>query len=329
MRGILRRRVVLIAAKATVSLVLIGLLLRSVDIEKALEMAGKIPVFDWGMAWVLVGLAYLLGGVRWWLCLRVRGFPHKMRRVIHYRNVGQGLNILVPGGVVGDLLQVSAVARAPELPVSRALGTVVADRLFGLVGLVLTGVVVFPLANMRTHEIDGMVSLAVGSLLAVGVAGGLFVVAIMLLSRRSLQGKTGLIVAGAANIVSVLAAYRHNLVTVLLVVALGITSSVALAVSLKLLVETLGSIPLSVAYMAIVIATLASLIPFTYGGAGVREIAFVAFFVESGMMTAEATVAALAWLVLTFLVAGCMTLFGVVLSDFEFGPAWQQTTDKV
>lgn len=99
----------------------------------------------WG--WVAVGfvlfnLSLFVRGFRWFLLLRGIGSRIRLARLIALYFVGNFFNIALPSGFGGDVVR--AVEAARDVDGSVAAGTVILDRLTGLVMLFVMAVVVMP-----------------------------------------------------------------------------------------------------------------------------------------------------------------------------------------
>lgn len=308
---------IIVVAKIGVSVLLIALMISYVDGPQFVSAAENLEWHLLAWAFVLNLVAYVIGGVRWWLCLRVQGFPHSLRQICMLRFAGQGLNVLLPGGMVGDVLQIGAVVDRSGLTHSRALAGVVVDRALGLLALAIPGGLILLTIGARSAQFQAVVE---NTVLGAGAAVSLGLIVLIVLgvvSRRTLYGRLGHWADMVTRTLSSLESYRRHPLTLLLVFLLGGASALVLAAALTVVGISFGHLSLLYSYLAIVVATFASLIPISYGGAGVREIAFVAIFVQAGLGEASAAVLSLAWLAVVVTTAMVMTAIGFMLSEFR------------
>jgi glycosyltransferase 2 family protein len=76
--------------------------------------------------------------VRWWVLVRAQGIPLPLRDAVRLGFIGNLFNLVIPGAVGGDLIKAAFLYRlvAPH-DRTRALASMVIDRLIGLLGLFL------------------------------------------------------------------------------------------------------------------------------------------------------------------------------------------------
>ncbi|MFO0852504.1 MAG: lysylphosphatidylglycerol synthase transmembrane domain-containing protein [Gemmataceae bacterium] len=90
-----------------------------------------------GLAAFFITTATALQFYRWYLLVRALDLPFTGRNAVRLGLVGYFFNIFLPGSVGGDLVKAVFIARGQAGRRAAAVATVVADRLFGLFGLVL------------------------------------------------------------------------------------------------------------------------------------------------------------------------------------------------
>jgi uncharacterized membrane protein YbhN (UPF0104 family) len=90
-----------------------------------------------GLAALCIAVATALQFYRWYLLVRALDLPFSGRNAVRLGLVGYFFNIFLPGSVGGDLVKAFFIARGQPGRRAAAVATVVADRLFGLFGLIL------------------------------------------------------------------------------------------------------------------------------------------------------------------------------------------------
>lgn len=90
-----------------------------------------------GLAAGCIAVATALQFYRWYLLVRALDLPFSGRNAVRLGLVGYFFNIFLPGSVGGDLVKAFFIARGQPGRRAAAVATVVADRLFGLFGLIL------------------------------------------------------------------------------------------------------------------------------------------------------------------------------------------------
>ncbi len=207
--------------------------------------------------------------------------------------IGHFYNVFVPANVTGDVLRAHAARASFDGPLGSYM-VVAMERIFGLAGLFTVGALALlwkPLPGVaRAGEL--LAAFALVTAVAVCVAP---IVARALGGR--LPGRAG---RWAANLPPVArpallgAALALSCVTHTIVALTGHTLVHAIAPHV-IVSESLVLVPL---------AMIASYVPFSVSGLGVREAAFVFLYGKIGVSAADATAASLAFMAAVMLVAG-------------------------
>lgn len=116
------------------------------DPAKRAEMAHALGQANhwWLLAGFLAyGLVEFLSGVRWQLLLRVQGVVLGWGRVFMLLLIGVFFNFIIPGGTGGDVVKIFYLLKETPGQRSRALLSVLVDRLIGLFALIaMAGVLI-------------------------------------------------------------------------------------------------------------------------------------------------------------------------------------------
>ncbi len=128
--------------KIMVTIVALALVLPQVDLQAIGSILLKA---NW--TWVLIGFllfnaSLAVRAYRWLLLLRGLGVEISFRRLVVLYVVGNFFNSALPSGFGGDVIRVVETAR--DVPTSTATGTVVLDRLTGLIMLFVMSAIVLP-----------------------------------------------------------------------------------------------------------------------------------------------------------------------------------------
>jgi hypothetical protein len=94
-----------------------------------------IDLLPFCLACVLSIATAVLGVARWFILVRVQRMALSFTKVLQLGMIGIALNSLVPGTVGGDLIKVALIGNTAERR-TRAVATVLIDRLIGLCGLI-------------------------------------------------------------------------------------------------------------------------------------------------------------------------------------------------
>jgi uncharacterized membrane protein YbhN (UPF0104 family) len=136
----LTRRVLVTAAKIAVSVALLVLLFRQVDLEQLWSSARQASVFWLIVAMAVYSLNVLAGVWRWQLLLDAQGVPLSNQTLLGSVLVALFFNNFLPSNIGGDVIRIRDTAR-PAGSTTLAATVVLVDRVIGLFGLILVAAV--------------------------------------------------------------------------------------------------------------------------------------------------------------------------------------------
>lgn len=121
-----------------------------------------------GLAFTLYGVGFFVASYRWYFLLHHIQVKLPFWVVVRLALIGQFFNLFVPGGVGGDLIKMVYLRKEAGGRFPEAVLTVLLDRLLGLAGLLLLGLVAVGLnPSMLLHSSPQM-----RAILAVVALGG-------------------------------------------------------------------------------------------------------------------------------------------------------------
>ena len=296
-------------ARIAVTLALIALLAATIDWG---AVGDAIADASWGWFVVAVALVVISFGVasaRWRMLLVVADVPTSLLRATRAYFAGAFANNLLPTAFGGDALRAWLVARESR-PFARSLTSVVVDRATALgcgLALAWVGVAVDP----GSLEASQLAPLAVVSALALVALGAL-------LAALRVRGLGRFVPERArpwlAEVAETLRVYVADRPLVALVLALGLGFQLLIVAATWALSETLG-LGLDPSLIAVVVplVLIATALPISVGGFGVREGSFVALLADAGVSAADATLLSLlsaAVMVLASLPGGLALVIG-------------------
>ncbi len=260
----------------------------TVDLTAVFEVLKTSPAGHFAGAMGVTGAALWVGAFRWRAMLAAYGAPHRpgVARLAHVYAVGFFYNTYLPGGVGGDVVRGIATREAfGEEGTTRAMTVVLVERLLGLAGLfaVVAGVLVVA-PPMGLEPMIPYALVAIAAVLA-GVAGIGF--ARRLSSRLGSSNFIARRLAALPELVS----FPHLLLG--FVFSLGTQSLVAVT-GFVVLSGITPDITLAQTFVVVPVVAASAFLPFTVGGAGAREAAFVAMCaVATDVNETDATAASL------------------------------------
>lgn len=153
--------------KILVTLVSLGYVFTQVPLS---EIGEGIRQARWGWLFVAVGINFaglVLRSVRWAILLNGIGSTVPLPQLVKLYFVGAFFNGVLPSGFGGDVVRIIEVAE--DVPQATAAGTVLVDRLSGLMGLFLLGLVVMV---VEPNLFPAEMLWRVGSICLLGLVGG-------------------------------------------------------------------------------------------------------------------------------------------------------------
>ena len=293
----LNRRRVLLIVQLTVAAGALTYVLWLVDWKRAAEVLGQADVRWLAAAFALLLCSFIPAALRWTGLLRAIAIP--FGRVAAYRAylTGAFYGLAMPGVIGGDAARIWLCMRETQAPLTLIAGTVLAERVLGVVALLLIlslGIFWFPGS-------DGKGGVTWVPLLAVTIFGA--VVALPWMLRRlsvALPVMTGpdmgrwgkissRVLSGASPIKRL--SVGHLLTALVLSVlfqGFDILSTYAIGQALGL------QLNMQMLLIAMPIAYVVTVLPISPGGLGVREGTLVIVLAQFGLSGSDAAILALA-----------------------------------
>ena len=267
----LPRARLIVAARWLVTVLALWLILRSIDIGAVLDLIGRAALPGLGLAGAVVAAQFVVLLWRWQLVIRILGGRAVGLGPLsvflgHSFLVGQ----VLPSSVGGDVARTVMLARLTGA--TAAARSVVCDRLIGFAGLALLVVPTLPIIAGKMGGLTLFLALTIAALgtmaaVALALAAPAVVHAVPWMGRplAVVAGDLRLALrSGNVSLVAVALAVGSNLLAVLLIYIFGL----AIGADMRAL-DCLVLVPP---------ALLASSLPISLGGWGVREGALLAAF---------------------------------------------------
>ena len=276
--------------RLAVTLGLLGVVLVEVDWHTAAEHldAGEWPWLAGAVS--VLELAFLVGAVRWFRLLAGAGIEISLARTLRAYMIGMFSNNFLPTGFGGDATRAIIVGRSRSR-LARAATSVLADRVTSVACLVLVGWIA---AAADPRAVPG--SLALG-FLGLSVAGAIVAVAAALLlvvgARREHRIPRRLR-SSVREIRATVARYARQPALLSWTLLLGVVFQVLTVGATWLIARALG-VDLSFALLAVVapIVLLATVLPISIAGFGVREGSYVVLLGAAGVSHTDAALLSL------------------------------------
>lgn len=275
--------------RIAISALLLGVVAASIDWA---TLGDRLAGGAWGWfaaSVAVVFCALLLGAIRWHALLHGAGLSTSLRDSLRAYGVGAFSNNLLPTGFGGDAVRAWLVARSGR-PLARAFTSVVVDRASALGCLLLLGLAGLALApgsipvDLATLFLAITLACTAGAIVAVAVLrhGG---VARML---------PALVRPWMDEITLTLRAYERERGLQILALVLGVVFQVLIIAQVWMLGRALHlSIDPPVLAVIVPLVLIATVLPISIAGFGVREGAYVSLLGAVGVSASDAALLSL------------------------------------
>ncbi len=144
----MNRKQIGLLLRIAVSVIGIGLVVLSVNIEEAVNSLLSVNPAGFILAVVIFQLGIVIRAARWWVLLRPHAIQLPFWKLVRLYYVGMFFNLFLPTGFGGDVVR--AAELGTEVDPATSAATVVLDRMLGLMAL-------FAIALGATPFVAGMV----------------------------------------------------------------------------------------------------------------------------------------------------------------------------
>lgn len=287
-RLVLAQRIaVSLPVRVVVTLALLGIVAAQIDwAQMASHVRNGSPV-DFLAAVVLVLIALVVGGWRWWLLLRKAQVSLPVPSVARIYAISTFSNTFLPTAVGGDVTRALLVVRKGPL-LMRVAMTIIVERAAGLYGLLGMAWIAFAIAP--TNVPDGAQIFLVWVTAAVLAGSAFILVAVFRGSSLARSITPRRLVSAARESRSLLRSYATDHVTLVLLLASSLLFQALISLQLVMLARAID-VHLAFATAAVVLAlvTIVTLVPISIGGFGVREGSYVVLLAGASIAATEAT----------------------------------------
>lgn len=253
--------------RIALSVTALFLLLREVGGAEVVEVLRDAVPGYLGAACLLFLLGIVIRAFRWRALLHGLGATPPLKVLLKLYLVGNFFNTVLPSGFGGDVVRVVELAQQNRQ--SAAVGTVIVDRLTGILSLMALGLLVLPFTQgLAPWLVWTFVAIAVG-----GLTGGALLLEGQLLRRITARLPQALSLAGQGKLADIYAAVSGSgaqaiwqalaLSTLFNLVNIAIYWLCGLAVGID--------VPLGFYFVFVPLLSLTLLVPISVGGLGARD----------------------------------------------------------
>jgi len=284
--------------KIGVTVIGLALVLSSIPLA---QIGDELVIVSW--PWLFLALAMItfslvLRAFRWGILLKGLKASVHFGRLVELYFVGNFYNAFLPSGFGGDAVRILEIAR--DVPANVAAGTVLVDRLTGLLALFLMALLALP---FRPETFPDYLATLVAGVCLVGLIGGFVLFEGTLIRRLGswLPGPLSpvgdgpiaklLQAIGGCGWRAIFGAFGISIIFNLILVAWWAAAGRALGYD---------NIPYTYYLLVVPIMSVALLVP-SIGGLGVRELLAEPLFQAAGLTGAQAVaLSLLVWLLMRF-----------------------------
>ncbi len=277
------QRALMMALKLAITAGLLYYLLSGVDLSRLQEIVMTVSPATFAAAIMLHIISYGVGGLRWWLLANNAGLALPFRAVLPSYYLGIFFNNFLPTGVGGDIVRILHLRR-PQVSLRLLIASTVSDRLIGLIVVFATGL--FAFTALEHVQFDDSTRVILFSLaLAAIVSTWLFATDWFetLIARLTHRYRHTRVLKSILEIVTTLHDMKKR--RGLIVGAIGLSLLIQSLIILCYYFLALGiglDQPLLLFFAIIPVVIIATNLPISIGGLGVREGALVSLLVLSG-----------------------------------------------
>lgn len=283
------------------SLAAFAYLFSIVDLEALGGALRAVSPQVWACALALCTLSLAGGVVRWWLLFVAFGAEHQPRLAALARHYARGFfyNTYLPGGLTGDVVRGLATQRAFAPGSAGGFATVLVERLIGLsvlLGLVAAATLLHPRLGLARFQTRALWVFALGLALVLSIAS------LGRLGRSLPVERLRTLFARLPE--------PHAYAPLALAWLVSIVCQVAPALAGHVLLRAIHAPPSLFDSLAIVpVASASAFLPFSVGGAGIRETVFVQLYSQVGVPPQASLAAALCLWAAQAMIAGVCGLY--------------------
>jgi uncharacterized membrane protein YbhN (UPF0104 family) len=284
--------------RIAVSLTLLFIFFKSIEIEKLWDTFIKISPIYWFLSFLSVLLLQIISSFRWEILGKCLGFHLGLKRYISFYFVGMFFNLFLPTSIGGDVIKAVFLSKEEQGKL-RAIYSILADRGLGLGGMFILGGIACIMDFDAVPYPFNVIILAS----AIATIIGLFIAPVAF-------NLIGDLIPKYRERIKFLPIFWEHPGVILKATLLSIL--IQLFANLCVWIISIGmGLKLSLSYYCIVypLVSLLTLIPISLSGLGVREGGFIYFLSLQGVSAENALVLSLG----SFLVQAVVSLSGGIV----------------
>lgn len=298
------RRPFILILKLLVTTSLFVWIFSQVDFDTLANSLVNTKLSYFYLAIISHALAFTLFSVRWWYLYKTQDTSSRYRDTFKSYYLGLFFNNFLPTGIGGDVIRILRLRKfgyTTHLLVSSSL----MDRILGLTSILMMGLVALSITpDFVLHPNTKLIIYIIAILTPFGLLF-LFSDYMPKLTQLAIQRfHKGRLTDFLLNVMSTLHEYRQSRPRVLVALILSILAQYFIIASYVLVGFSLDiSLPISVFFIIIPIVFLATSLPISIGGLGVREGVIVSLFSLFNVNTQAAIALSILYFIIILLIS--------------------------
>lgn len=267
--------------KIVVSLVLIIILLRSINLNALWEVVRNADPWYLLVAQIVLMLGVVVRAYRWQILVHDQGVDASLKELTSLYFVGFLFNNLLPSGFGGDAVKMYELSQRSHRG-AEAVSSVLVDRFMGLIALQMIGLIALIFSwQLVPSEIKVLTVLLFGASLMAAWVVSYRRLWEFLAERVPLFDRL-LSIEAVHSLVSSLQSYSGS--ALLRALGVGVVFNVLLVAANVLIGISLGvDLPLAYYMIFVPLTSLVLILPISFAGLGVREGTYVVLFKQAGV----------------------------------------------
>ncbi len=267
--------------KIVVSLVLIIILLRSINLNALWEVVRNADPWYLLVAQIVLMLGVVVRAYRWQILVHDQGVDASLKELTSLYFVGFLFNNLLPSGFGGDAVKMYELSQRSHRG-AEAVSSVLVDRFMGLIALQMIGLIALIFSwQLVPSEIKVLTVLLFGASLMAAWVVSYRRLWEFLTERVPLFDRL-LSIEAVHSLVSSLQSYSGS--ALLRALGVGLVFNVLLVAANVLIGISLGvDLPLAYYMIFVPFTSLVLILPISFAGLGVREGTYVVLFKQAGV----------------------------------------------
>jgi uncharacterized protein (TIRG00374 family) len=267
-----KQKPVVMILKAAVTFALFYWVLAQVEIDPLLGNFKNADIGYLFLALVIHAIAFILFSIRWWYLYYIQDPNWSYKHTVGSYYLGLFFNNILPTGIGGDVVRIIRL-RKTGLNTHLLVSSTLLDRILGLVSILLMGLVAVVFTPNLKLSVDTKILLVMfGITLAVGLRFLFSDYIARLAESLHNKFKENKIFHFIFTIISTLHEYRKKRTQILFTLFISFMAQYLIILCFLLIGISLNiEIPVSIYFTIIPIVFVATSLPISIGGLGVRE----------------------------------------------------------